>query len=105
MKYLSLVRPHLEYCCHVWNPHFEKDKRALESAQKFACKIASASWDDSYNDLYMNASSKTEELNGLSTFHPPRVEVGAKCVSGDHIFQKFRHFLEDTSYTIFIAFL
>ena len=24
--YLSLVRPHLEYGCHVWNPHFEKKK-------------------------------------------------------------------------------
>ena len=24
--YLSLVRPHLEYGCHVWDPHLQKDK-------------------------------------------------------------------------------
>ena len=49
---------------------------------------------------YVNAPNKTEELNGLSTFHPPppppRVEVGVKCIWKGHIFQKFGHFLEDT---------
>ena len=49
--YLSLVRPHLEYGCHVWNPHLEKDKKALESVQRFACRIASAHWDESYGSL------------------------------------------------------
>lgn len=49
--YLSLVRPHLEYGSHVWNPHLEKDKKALESIQKFACRIVSAHWDESYGNL------------------------------------------------------
>ena len=49
--YLSLVRPHLEYGCHVWNPHLEKDKKSLESVQKFACRIATARWEDSYDNL------------------------------------------------------
>lgn len=49
--YLSLVRPHLEYGCHVWNPYLEKDKKALESVQRFACRIASAHWDESYGSL------------------------------------------------------
>ena len=49
--YLSLVRPHLEYGCHVWNPHLEKDKKALENVQKFACRIATAHWDESYDTL------------------------------------------------------
>ena len=49
--YLSLVRPHLEYGCHVWNPHLEKDKKALEDVQKFACRIATAHWDESYDTL------------------------------------------------------
>ena len=49
--YLSLVRPHLEYGCHVWKPHLENDKRELEKVQKFACRIATAHWDDSYDNL------------------------------------------------------
>ena len=49
--YLSLVRPHLEYGCHVLNPHLEKDKRELENVQEFACTIATAHWDDSYDNL------------------------------------------------------
>jgi len=24
--YESLVRPHLEYCCHVWSPHYNRYK-------------------------------------------------------------------------------
>ena len=56
----------------------------------------------------VNASGKTQELNGLSTFYPPRVKVSAKCVSGDlecHVFQKFRHFLEDTIIMIYYVFV
>ena len=33
--YLSLVRPHIEYGCQVWDPHLAKDKKALEDVQKF----------------------------------------------------------------------
>ena len=29
--YLSLMRPHLEYACQVWDPHLSKDMNALES--------------------------------------------------------------------------
>ena len=38
LLYLSIVRPHLEYACQVWDPYREKDKNALEKVQKFACK-------------------------------------------------------------------
>ena len=48
---LSLVRPHMEYACQVWDPHLEKDKRAIEGVQKFALKLASARWDSSYDEL------------------------------------------------------
>ena len=50
--YLSLVHPHLEYVCQVWDPHLSnKDKNALEKVQKFACKLATSKWDSSYNEL------------------------------------------------------
>jgi len=52
--YLSLVRPHLEYGCHVWDPNLQKDKRLLESVQKFALRICAKQWDLGYDELMMN---------------------------------------------------
>ena len=50
--YISLVRPHLEYACHVWAPHTSKDINSLESVQKFACKMISCRWSGaSYEEL------------------------------------------------------
>jgi len=31
--YKSMMRPHLEYCCAVWSPHYIKDKQMLEEVQ------------------------------------------------------------------------
>jgi len=31
--YKSIVRPHLEYCCSAWAPHYAKDKELLEKVQ------------------------------------------------------------------------
>ena len=49
--YLSLVRPHLEYACPVWDPHTVKDQTLLENVQKFALRMASKQWDSGYQDL------------------------------------------------------
>ena len=49
--YLSLVRPHLDYACQIWDPHLAKDKVKLENVQKFACKLASHQWDTGYQEL------------------------------------------------------
>ena len=37
--------------CQVWNPHLAKDREALEKVQKFACRIATARWDENYETL------------------------------------------------------
>ena len=49
--YLSMVRPHLEYACQVWDPHLMKDKHKLESVQKFGLKFAARRWDAGYSEL------------------------------------------------------
>ena len=49
--YLSLIRPHLEYACPVWDPHTMKDKVLLEDVQKFALRMATKQWDSGYQEL------------------------------------------------------
>ena len=50
--YISLVRPHLEYACHVWAPHTSRDINTLKIVQIFACKMMSHRWSGAtYDDL------------------------------------------------------
>ena len=63
--YISLVRPHVEYACQVWDPYLDKDKKLLEDVQKFGCKIASHQWDSSYQDLLQLLELQTLEERRL----------------------------------------
>ena len=49
--YLSLIRPHLEYACPVWDLHTMKDKVLLEDVQKCAFRMATKQWDSGYQEL------------------------------------------------------
>ena len=49
--YLSLVHPHLEYACQIWDPHLVKDQKMLENVEKFGCRLAAHHWDASYQEL------------------------------------------------------
>ena len=49
--YKSLVRPHLKYCCSVWNPHFSKDIELIEGVQRRATKLVKDVEHLHYNDM------------------------------------------------------
>ena len=49
--YVSLVRPHLEYASQVWDPHLLKDICKLENVQKFALRMCSGQYHESYEKL------------------------------------------------------
>ena len=55
--YKSLVRPHLEYCCSVWDPHMASEIQKLEKIQRQAARFVSAD--------YRRTSSVTSMINKL----------------------------------------
>ena len=63
--YISLVRPHLDYACQVWDPHLAKDKKILEDVQRFGCKLAAHQWDSSYQELLQLFELQTLEERRL----------------------------------------
>jgi len=60
-------RPHLDYVSAMWSPHMKKDKVALENVQKFACRMATKSWDNGYEDLLDLVDFPSLECRRLET--------------------------------------
>ena len=48
--YLTCIRPH-QYVCQLWDPYTDKGTQALESVQKFACKVCLKQWDMDYESM------------------------------------------------------
>jgi hypothetical protein len=61
--YMSLVRPHLEYCCSVWDPHTLKNIKRLEGVQHRAARfvVHNYSWEASGAALASDLSWPTLE--------------------------------------------
>ena len=57
LAYNSLVRPHLEYSCQVWDPHTENDINKLELVQCRAARYVT--------NRYHNTSSSSQMLTNL----------------------------------------
>eukprot|EP00745_Piridium_sociabile_P036178 TRINITY_DN64420_c0_g1_i5.p1 TRINITY_DN64420_c0_g1~~TRINITY_DN64420_c0_g1_i5.p1 ORF type:complete len:198 (-),score=35.10 TRINITY_DN64420_c0_g1_i5:198-791(-) len=58
--YVALVRPHLEYCCSVWNPHPDDNKtmiNKIEAVQRRAARYVT--------NQYQRTSSVTAMLSEL----------------------------------------
>ena len=48
--YTTLIRPHLDYACVVWNPYQSGDIRILEQVQRRATRVCSSLMHLSYHD-------------------------------------------------------
>ena len=48
--YSALVRPHLEFCIHLWGPQYRRDTELLERDQRRATKLLRGLQHLSYED-------------------------------------------------------
>ena len=63
--YKSIVRPHLEYCIHAWNPHLRKDVDTLEKIQRRATKLIPGLRDMRYEERLKECGLTTLETRRL----------------------------------------
>ena len=56
--YITLVRPHLEYCASIWSPHTDQSKQKLEMVQRRSARYCT--------NRYHNTSSVTDMLQDLN---------------------------------------
>ncbi len=54
--YKSFIRPHLEYCAIVWDPHLLKDVEALEKVQRFVLRTCLMNWSLDHDQLYQQSN-------------------------------------------------
>ena len=54
--YVTLVRPHLEYCASIWSPHTDQSKQKLEMVQRRSARYCT--------NRYHNTSSVTDMPKG-----------------------------------------
>ena len=64
LRYLALVRPHLDYAAQFWSPYYKKNIGSLEAAQRRMTKMIQGLRNLSYKDRL-----KRLNLHSLETLY------------------------------------
>ena len=89
MLYKALVRPHLEYCIQVWNPHLKKDIEILERMQRRATRIIKGVGNLSYEERLRRCKLTNLEIRRsrsdlIETF---KILTGREDLPPEHFFE------------------
>ena len=112
LAYIALVRPHLEYCSPVWNPHQKKYIQDLEKVQKRAARwvggvrwdSSTKSWTESYNTtcLKLGWLSLVNRRTYLDCYQTFKIINGLDCINFKDYFKQNKGNLRSNRLTIFL---
>ena len=88
--YLTLVRPHLEYCVQAWAPYYTKDIDKLEKVQKRALRMIPE----------LNGLSYEEKLQHLNLFSLSKRRLRGDMIETFKIFQGIDNISSDIFFNL-----